>query len=50
MKTVRNLAIAAALCGVSLMTVGAWTLAFELHAARQIGAMWQQIERAEVGP
>lgn len=46
----RNLAIAAAVCGIAMMAVGAWTLAYELHAADQIAALHWQIIRTEVGP
>ena len=46
----RNLAIAAAVCGIAIMSLGAWLFAFELHAADEIAALRWKIERTEVGP
>ncbi len=46
----RNLAIAAAVCGIAIMSVGAWLFAYELHAADEIAALRWKIERTEVRP
>ncbi len=46
----RTLATTAAVCGICMMSLGAWLLALELHTADQLADIGRQLEQQEVRP